>query len=150
MIDEHSPHRFGRRREKVPAAIEVLVPDEPQIGFVDQGGGVEGVTGILGGHPRCRELPQLVVNEREQVGRCLAISAGGGFQQVSDLGHDDRVYRRHHCLKTEARQRPAEDLQQFEQRVGRRWQVGSMQRSSVGRSLAASCLRRANRRGTVI
>ena len=48
-----------------------------------------------------RELPQLVVNEREQVGRRLAVAGRGGFKEVGDLGHNDRVYRLHHNVKTD-------------------------------------------------
>jgi hypothetical protein len=58
---------------------------------MDQGGGIEGVPGSLGGHPRSRELPQLVVDEREQIGRCLAITGRGSFQEMGDFGHEDGV-----------------------------------------------------------
>ena len=67
-----------------------------------QGGGVEGVPGLLRGHPRGRELPQLVVDEREQVGRRLAVAGRGGVEELSDLGHDDRVYRVRRNVKTVA------------------------------------------------
>ena len=43
-----------------------------------QGGGVEGVPRVLAGHPRCRELPRLVVNERDQFGRRLAVAGRRG------------------------------------------------------------------------
>ena len=66
MVDQNPPHRFGRGGEEVAAAVEVLVADQPQVRLVDQGGGVEGVPGVLRGHPRGRELPQLVVDERQQ------------------------------------------------------------------------------------
>jgi hypothetical protein len=29
----------------VTAAVELLIPDQPQVGFVDEGGDVEGVAG---------------------------------------------------------------------------------------------------------
>jgi hypothetical protein len=60
---------------------------------MDQGGGIEGVPGSLRGQPRGCEFPQLLVNEREQVGRRLAVAGCGGFEEVSDLAHTDRVYR---------------------------------------------------------
>ncbi len=88
MVDQHPPHRLGRGGEEVRLAVEVLVPDQPHISLMNQGGGVEGVPGSLGGHPRGRELPQLVVDEREQVGRRPAVAGRGGFQEVSDLGHN--------------------------------------------------------------
>ena len=39
-----------------------------------QGRGVEGVPGPLRSHPRGGELPQLVVDERKQLGRGLALA----------------------------------------------------------------------------
>ena len=46
MVDQDPPHRFRRGGEEVPPAVELLVADQPQIGLVDQGGGVEGVAGL--------------------------------------------------------------------------------------------------------
>ena len=87
VVDQHPPHRLGRGGEEVRFAVEVLVPDQPQVSLMNQGGGVEGVPGSLRGHPRGRELPQLVVDEREQVGRRLAVAGRGGVEEASDLGH---------------------------------------------------------------
>ena len=36
---------------------------------MDQGGGLERLAGLLVGQPRGGELPQLVVDERQQLGR---------------------------------------------------------------------------------
>ena len=93
VVDQHPPHRLGGGGEEVRFVVEVLVPDQPHVSLMNQGGGVEGVPRFLGGHLRSRELPQLVVDEREQVGRSLLITGRGGFEEVSDLGHNDRVYR---------------------------------------------------------
>ena len=49
---QDSSHRLGGGGEKVPATVELLVSDQPQIGFMDQGGGVERVAGGLGCHLR--------------------------------------------------------------------------------------------------
>ncbi len=68
-------------------AVELLVSDQPHVSLMDQRRGVEGVSRPLGRHPRSRELSQLVVDEREQVGRGLKITGRGGFQELSDLGH---------------------------------------------------------------
>ena len=67
VIDQDAPHRLGGSREEMRLAVEVLVPDQPHVSLMHQGGGVEGVPGLLRGHPRGREFPQLVVNERKQV-----------------------------------------------------------------------------------
>ena len=47
MVDQNAPHRFRRGGEEVAAVVEVLVADQTQVRLVDQGGGVEGVPGIL-------------------------------------------------------------------------------------------------------
>jgi hypothetical protein len=90
-LDEDAPHDLGRGGEEVPAAIELLVAHQPQIGFADQGGGVEDVAGGFCSHARGRQLPQLVVNEREQVGGCLAITGGRGVQESRQVGHATSV-----------------------------------------------------------
>jgi hypothetical protein len=86
-LDEDAPHDLGRGGEEVPAAIELLVAHQPQIGFADQGGGVEGVAGGFRGHARGRELAQLVVDEGEQVGGRLAVTGGRGVQESRHVGH---------------------------------------------------------------
>ncbi len=85
-VDRHSSHRLGRGGEEVRFAVEMLIPDQPQVSLMDQGGGVEGVPGTLRGHPRGREFPQFVVDEREQVGRRLAVAGRRGGEEVGDLG----------------------------------------------------------------
>ena len=69
---------------------------------MNQGGSVKGVPGVLHGHPRGREFPQLVVDEREQVGRRLAVAGRGGVKEVGDLGHNNGLYRRHRNMNTDA------------------------------------------------
>ena len=102
VVDQHPPHRLGRGGEEVPSTVELLVPDQPQVSLVHQGGGAEGVPGVLRGHPRGRELSQLVVDEREQVGRRLAVAGRRGVEEVSDLGHKWPVYRLQHNVRTGA------------------------------------------------
>ena len=54
---------------------------------MNQRGGVERVAGFLRGHACGGELAQLVVDEREQVGRGLAVTGRGGVEQAGDVGH---------------------------------------------------------------
>ena len=77
--------------KKWPRSVECWSPDQPQVRLVDQGGGVEGVPGVFGGHPRGGELPQLVVDERQQVGRRLAVAGRGGVEEAGHIGHNSRV-----------------------------------------------------------
>ena len=87
MIDEDSPHGFGGGGEEVSAAVELLIADQPQVGFVNQRGGVEGVAGGFGGHARGGELPELIVDERQQLSGGLAVAGRGGFEELGDLDH---------------------------------------------------------------
>ena len=51
-LDEDSTHGLGGRGEEVPAAVPVLglsAADQPKVGLVDEGGGLEGLAGLLGG-----------------------------------------------------------------------------------------------------
>jgi hypothetical protein len=49
--------------------LEVLIADQSKVGLVDEGGGVEGMPRLLMGQLRRRELAQLVVDQRQQIGR---------------------------------------------------------------------------------
>ena len=83
------------RREEVPAVGELTVPDlayESQISLVNESGRVESVPGGFGGHSGGSQLAQFVVNEREQLGRGVSVASLGRFEELSDLGHVDRVY----------------------------------------------------------
>ena len=62
-----SAHGFGGGGEEVPPAIPPPIwpdADQTDISLVDQGGGLEGLAGILRGQPRGGELAQLVVDQR--------------------------------------------------------------------------------------
>jgi hypothetical protein len=88
MIDQDPAHRLRRRREEMTATIELLVSDQPQIGFVNQCRGVEGMAGHLRVHPRGGELAKLGVDEREQFNRSLAVTGLGGIEKAGYIGHD--------------------------------------------------------------
>jgi len=93
VIDEDAAHGLGGGPQVVGSRRERALGAELEERLVDQCGGVEGVAGRLLGHPCGRELPQLVVDEREQVRGGLAVTSRGGIEQASHLGHASRVYR---------------------------------------------------------
>src|SRR6516165_10256063 len=68
---------------------------------MDQGGRAQGVPGVLRGHPSGREVAQLVVDERKQAGRRLAIAGRYGVHEVGDLGHESGLYGMRRELNTE-------------------------------------------------
>ena len=86
-VDEDATDGFGGGGEEVPAAVELLVPDEPEVRLVDEGGGVEGVLGGFGRHARRRKFPQLVVHEREQFRSGAAVTGRGGVEEAGHVGH---------------------------------------------------------------
>ena len=80
------------RRRSAPGRRSA-VADQAEIGLVHQRRGVEGVARVLRRHPRGGELPQLLINEREEFGRGTAVARGRGVEDPGHLGHDRRVYR---------------------------------------------------------
>jgi hypothetical protein len=70
VVDEDSPHRLGRRREEVSAAIPIGEPvwfHQPQECLVHQFGRLETMAGALAGQSRSCDAAQLVVQHAEQV-----------------------------------------------------------------------------------
>jgi hypothetical protein len=93
-FDENPAHGFGGGGEEMSAAIPSIIvapADQPEVRFVNQGGGLKGLAGRFGGHTNGGKLPQLVVDEREQVGSSLAVTRCGGFQELSHVGHSDNL-----------------------------------------------------------
>ena len=89
IIKDLQRHRFGRRAEKVGAILPgaVAIADHAQPGFVNEGGGLEGVGGAFLRHARHGELAQFVVNERQKLFRSLAITMADGLQDLGQLVH---------------------------------------------------------------
>src|SRR5262245_17864239 len=70
LVNQDAAHRFGGGGEEVAPAVPV--PDlvrahEPEVGFVDQGGGLQRLPRLLLGQLLGSELPQLVVDQRQQL-----------------------------------------------------------------------------------
>src|SRR5262249_16452396 len=90
-LDEDSPHGLRRGREEVAAAVELLVPDEPQVRLVDECRGLERLPRLLPRQAQRGELPQLVVDEWEERGRSLWVAGRDGGQDLGDVGHVQTV-----------------------------------------------------------
>ena len=89
-VDEDSPHRLGRGGEEVPAvlpAARVRGADQSKVRLVDQGRGLKSLVGRLGRHAHGGELPQLVVDERKQLGRGLVVADRGRLEEAGNFGH---------------------------------------------------------------
>src|SRR5262249_32325997 len=80
---EEGGEGVGGRGEEVPPAVPVLlVPtaDEPEIGLVDQGGGLQRLPGRLLGQPLRGQFPQFVVDERQQLLGSVRVAVLDGGQ----------------------------------------------------------------------
>lgn len=80
VIDEDAAHLAGGHGEEVGAVVvRSAGAEEAEIGFVDHGGGREGVAGFLRRKIMRREAAEVVVNERRQFverGRIAGAPAG--------------------------------------------------------------------------
>jgi hypothetical protein len=97
VIDEDKPHRPSGCRKEVTGAVELPIPDQRQVGVVNEGGGIEGAAGGFGRHARGGEPVQFVIDKREQLRGTLTASFRNGFDRTSDIGQFKRVYRSQDC-----------------------------------------------------
>ncbi len=86
-VNEDASHRFRDGGEEVPTTVELLITNKSKIRLMNQGGGIERVTGFFMGHLRRRQLPQLVLHKRQQLGCRLAIASLSRFEKFCDVGH---------------------------------------------------------------
>jgi hypothetical protein len=78
-IDQNPPHRLSCHPEEMAPVGETVIANQSHVRLVDESGGVESVAGGFGGNPRGGKFPQLVVNERQQLGSGLAVTLLGSF-----------------------------------------------------------------------
>ena len=88
VVNQDAAHGLGGRSEEVPAAVELLVADEPEVRLVDERSGVEGVAGSFGGYARGGKRPERVVHERQEVvGRRPVVVGRGSIEDAGYIGH---------------------------------------------------------------
>lgn len=61
------PHRLGRNTKEVRAVFPVLAgaADQPDVGLIDQGRGLQRVIRLLVAHQTRGDVPQLLINRRQ-------------------------------------------------------------------------------------
>src|SRR6266480_4936360 len=96
MVNHDAPHQLRGRRDKVAPALpdRLRIIDQPQIGFVENGGGLQGVAGALPAHVMVGEPMQFGLHQREQLLQRSLVSAAPVAEQLSDLL--SRGWRRRH------------------------------------------------------
>ena len=88
-VDKYTAHGLGRCSEKVRATIPtmIFVTNQSQPGFMDEGGGLQGLSGRFIGHLRNGESAQFVVNKRQQFFGSFRIASLGSLQNPGELAH---------------------------------------------------------------
>jgi hypothetical protein len=77
----------------VPSAVPLLGPlriDKSEVGFVDQGRGLERLAGLFVGQFLRRQLAQLVVNQRQELLGGVRVAGVDGGQDTRNVGHSDQ------------------------------------------------------------
>jgi hypothetical protein len=90
LFDENSSHRLGCCAKKVPAAVPVFGlgrVDQTEPGIVNQSRGLQRLPRLFLSQFRCRQLPQLVVHQREKLFGSLRISLFDLIEDAGDVGH---------------------------------------------------------------
>src|SRR5262249_38523805 len=91
-VDEDAPHGLGRGGEEVAAALpaRVVRPHEPEIGLVDQGGGLERLARLLLRQPPDGEPPQLVLDQGQELLSRLLVATLDGREDAGHVVHRGR------------------------------------------------------------
>ncbi len=89
-VDKDAPHGFGGGgKEMAPTfpGLQLISVNNPQVGFMDQIGGLETLARRFPSHLLGREPAQLLVNQRQQLGRRLGIALVDGGEDTSEFAH---------------------------------------------------------------
>ena len=87
VVNHDAPHQLrGRRNKVVPVLPERLrVIDQPQVGFVQDRGGLQGVTGTLPPHVMVGQPVQFGLHQRKQLLQRSLISSAPVTEQLGNL-----------------------------------------------------------------
>jgi hypothetical protein len=95
LVNEDAPHGLGGGPEKMRPAVvvRISVADQPQPGFMHQGGGLQRLMGRFIGHARGRELAQLAIDQRQQFIGGLGIAVLDGLQNAGNVAQSATIIR---------------------------------------------------------
>src|SRR5436190_3706478 len=99
MVNHDAPHQLSGGRDKVAPALpdRLRIINQPQIGFVENGGGLQCVASALPAHVMVRESVQFGLHQREQLLQRSLISAAPVAEQLGDLLSRGRGRRHTGC-----------------------------------------------------
>jgi hypothetical protein len=86
MVNHDVPHHLRGCRDKVGPALpdRLGVINQPQVGFVENGGGLQRVAGPLPAHVMVGEPVQFRMHQREQLPKRCLVSAAPLAEQLGD------------------------------------------------------------------
>src|SRR5262249_57440371 len=87
VVHQDVTHGFGRCGEEVAAAVPVpfQATHQAEISLVDQGGGLESLSGLLVGQFLGGQPAQLLVDQRQDAAGGGRIAVGNSFKKLGDL-----------------------------------------------------------------
>ena len=88
---QDAPHGLGGGGEEVAPVVPASVirgANQPKVGLVHESRGLEGLAGFLPSETLGGQLPQLVVDQRQELLGCLAIALLDGGQDARDVVHE--------------------------------------------------------------
>jgi hypothetical protein len=88
IVDQNPSHCFGCSGEEMGSARPRLIwPHQPQIGLVNQRSCLKRLTGILTNQSGHRQLPQLIVDKRQELLGGRRITVLNGVQDLRNVWH---------------------------------------------------------------
>ena len=94
-LDEDAAHGLGGGGEEVIPPVPmplVTLADQPQVGFVNQGGRFQRLPRLLLGEALGSQSAQFIVDEWQQLGRRMPVASLDVAQDASHVAHVGSVY----------------------------------------------------------
>ena len=94
MVHQNTPHRFRRNSIEVTAALPLPdgIAPQPQIRFMDQGGGLQRMARTLLVHVAAGHSSQLRINQRHKLIERRLVAVAPLVQQSRDVARRRRNY----------------------------------------------------------
>ena len=100
VVHENLTHQVRGHSEEVGAAVYLrILANETQVGFIDQGSALQGVSGTLAIQVIVREAAKFIVDQRDQSVESLAISLAPVGEKLCDLTGDNLPHRSNPFLR---------------------------------------------------
>jgi hypothetical protein len=98
VVHQNPSHELRRYRKEVGAILPAhsLVIDQSQIGFVDQGGGLQAVVGAFPFQVMPCQAAEFVINDRGELIERGLVPGTPGLEQSADLVRNWRTPHRHY------------------------------------------------------